>query len=108
MRSAASSAWTYCCAEAFRAWRIDKRDSSTWAWVPRHWAAISWNEAEAEPRHVPWSWLRWFIMPSTSRSEEHTSELQSRGQLVCRILLEKETKNPTNNKTKIHLRRSMV
>src|SRR5690625_456120 len=28
--------------------------------------------------------------PSTSRSEEHTSELQSRGQLVCRLLLEKK------------------
>src|SRR5437660_6815225 len=27
-----------------------------------------------------------------SRSEEHTSELQSRGQLVCRLLLEKNTK----------------
>src|SRR5690625_5649809 len=25
------------------------------------------------------------------RSEEHTSELQSRGHLVCRLLLEKET-----------------
>src|SRR5690625_7100277 len=31
------------------------------------------------------------------RSEEHTSELQSRGHLVCRLLLEK--KNTTNNKT---------
>src|SRR5207253_10134679 len=30
-----------------------------------------------------------------SRSEEHTSELQSRGHLVCRLLLEK--KNETNN-----------
>src|SRR5690625_6140704 len=27
---------------------------------------------------------------STSRSEEHTSELQSRGHLVCRLLLEKK------------------
>src|SRR5690625_2057012 len=26
--------------------------------------------------------------PPTSRSEEHTSELQSRGQIVCRLLLE--------------------
>src|SRR5215510_4531819 len=26
-----------------------------------------------------------------ARSEEHTSELQSRGQLVCRLLLEKKT-----------------
>src|SRR5690625_937622 len=28
-------------------------------------------------------------MPSEMRSEEHTSELQSRGHLVCRLLLEK-------------------
>src|SRR5690625_7064730 len=28
----------------------------------------------------------------TRRSEEHTSELQSRGQLVCRLLLEKTKK----------------
>src|SRR5690625_5871352 len=27
--------------------------------------------------------------PSKARSEEHTSELQSRGHLVCRLLLEK-------------------
>src|SRR5690625_6427600 len=29
------------------------------------------------------------------RSEEHTSELQSRGHLVCRLLLEKKKKNNT-------------
>src|SRR5207253_3659195 len=29
------------------------------------------------------------------RSEEHTSELQSRGHLVCRLLLEKKKKNTT-------------
>src|SRR5690625_5323038 len=28
-----------------------------------------------------------------TRSEEHTSELQSRGHLVCRLLLEKKNKN---------------
>src|SRR5690625_5734147 len=28
--------------------------------------------------------------PPTTRSEEHTSELQSRGHLVCRLLLEKK------------------
>ena len=28
----------------------------------------------------------------TYRSEEHTSELQSRGHLVCRLLLEKKKK----------------
>src|SRR3989449_4800185 len=31
----------------------------------------------------------------TSRSEEHTSELQSRLQLVCRLLLEKKKKKAT-------------
>src|SRR3712207_8395303 len=30
-----------------------------------------------------------------SRSEEHTSELQSRQYLVCRLLLEKKKKTPT-------------
>src|SRR5690625_5908869 len=31
------------------------------------------------------------------RSEEHTSELQSRGHLVCRLLLEKKKDNKTAN-----------
>src|SRR5690625_6134023 len=31
-----------------------------------------------------------FVGVHTGRSEEHTSELQSRGQLVCRLLLEKK------------------
>src|SRR3712207_7905004 len=31
----------------------------------------------------------------TGRSEEHTSELQSRQYLVCRLLLEKKKKNPS-------------
>src|SRR5207253_3436726 len=30
------------------------------------------------------------IAPAPARSEEHTSELQSRGHLVCRLLLEKK------------------
>src|SRR5439155_22576615 len=32
---------------------------------------------------------------SSPRSEEHTSELQSRGHLVCRLLLEKKKPAPT-------------
>src|SRR5687768_17815321 len=32
----------------------------------------------------------------TQRSEEHTSELQSWLHLVCRLLLEKKNKHPTN------------
>src|SRR5215208_8059299 len=32
-------------------------------------------------------------VPVDGRSEEHTSELQSRGHLVCRLLLEKKKKD---------------
>src|SRR5699024_12082854 len=35
----------------------------------------------------------------STRSEEHTSELQSRFDLVCRLLLEKKKKNKTHEKT---------
>src|SRR5690349_22442440 len=38
------------------------------------------------------------LAPACTRSEEHTSELQSRRDLVCRLLLEKKKKN-TNNVT---------
>src|SRR5690625_5756806 len=41
---------------------------------------------------------------ASSRSEEHTSELQSRGHLVCRLLLEKKNEN-TENKSKNHIKR---
>src|SRR5436309_4002188 len=40
------------------------------------------------PRYVYWAAVRLF-----GRSEEHTSELQSRENLVCRLLLEKKKKN---------------
>src|SRR2546430_8226239 len=37
------------------------------------------------------------------RSEEHTSELQSQSNLVCRLLLEKKKKNNTNTRSLIHI-----
>src|SRR2546422_5301208 len=40
------------------------------------------------------------VLPA--RSEEHTSELQSRLHLVCRLLLEKKKKKHTNCKQKNH------
>src|SRR5438045_9101565 len=47
---------------------------------------------------------RWRAPAPASRSEEHTSELQSLRHLVCRLLLEKK-KNKSNNKniTKISI-----
>src|SRR3712207_8224950 len=41
----------------------------------------------AAPRHHP---LRRAVLTEHRRSEEHTSELQSRQYLVCRLLLEKK------------------
>src|SRR5690606_41470069 len=45
-------------------------------------------------------WIRWaplqdarLVTQLTPRSEEHTSELQSRENLVCRLLLEKKKNN---------------
>src|SRR5688572_31467170 len=44
----------------------------------------------ASRRHAPASAARW----PDSRSEEHTSELQSQSNLVCRLLLEKKNRHP--------------
>src|SRR3712207_7973546 len=38
----------------------------------------------------------------TARSEEHTSELQSRQYLVCRLLLEKKTNESTSSHASTH------
>src|SRR5258708_29874176 len=57
------------------------------------WAPI-WVEmprAELPPRELKSAWI-WASLPRLvpSRSEEHTSELQSPDHLVCRLLLEKK------------------
>src|SRR2546425_7318528 len=41
--------------------------------------------------------------PTTSRSEEHTSELQSLAYLVCRLLLEKKKKRANEHTSKLEL-----
>src|SRR2546428_4936372 len=43
------------------------------------------------------------VTATLTRSEEHTSELQSRSDLVCRLLLEKKKKQPHRG---VHRRRS--
>src|SRR5690625_1963334 len=43
--------------------------------------------SERDPTKLPWDKLG---VDLVLRSEEHTSELQSRGHLVCRLLLEKK------------------
>src|SRR5690625_7083163 len=53
------------------------------------WEAISVLKSSTATVPPGYS-LRMFSNPITGRSEEHTSELQSRGHLVCRLLLEKK------------------
>src|SRR2546422_7316988 len=48
---------------------------------------VSWNHAASATISISAS------LNFESRSEEHTSELQSRLHLVCRLLLEKKKKN---------------
>src|SRR5699024_12110475 len=56
---------------------------------------------DADPVAVAGSWARvddGAIHDRQDRSEEHTSELQSRFDLVCRLLLEKKKKHKTTSK----------
>src|SRR5439155_7855511 len=48
------------------------------------------EQASTQPQHRALRQALAHQPAPESRSEEHTSELQSRGQLVCRLLLEKK------------------
>src|SRR5687768_145182 len=56
------------------------------------------SDLQSKKRHKSIAFPRQVCM---FRSEEHTSELQSRLHLVCRLLLEKKKKKKKKNKTKI-------
>src|SRR5439155_18426373 len=62
---------------------VPTASSSAWRSVTSARTANAPAPAASSPAQVRWP-----------RSEEHTSELQSRGHLVCRLLLEKK-KHPT-------------
>src|SRR5688572_32700568 len=54
---------------------------------------ISWRDRRSEhPLQGAVASERSRHVPATDRSEEHTSELQSQSNLVCRLLLEKKKK----------------
>src|SRR5690349_22425186 len=58
---------------------------STVIWMARfQYRTAAWRSSSSGPDHR--------YSGSTERSEEHTSELQSRRDLVCRLLLEKKKK----------------
>src|SRR3989454_6563092 len=60
--------------------------------TPRYRASLS-NPLLLEETLIRHPKLRLYVMHAGWRSEEHTSELQSPCNLVCRLLLEKKKKN---------------
>src|SRR2546430_8053868 len=62
--------------------RLNIRQSATPSTFP------AWTPNPMDPARP-----QWIRNVADSRSEEHTSELQSQSNLVCRLLLEKKKKN---------------
>src|SRR5207253_7361600 len=62
-----------------------------WAFTHRLWTPLTYL-------NPVWTLREELLRDAPVRSEEHTSELQSRGHLVCRLLLEKKKKEQTTNK----------
>src|SRR2546422_5978564 len=56
------------------------------------------SHARGTPAYSPRSTGATPLSPTPSRSEEHTSELQSRLHLVCRLLLEKKKRVHTHER----------
>src|SRR5690625_6865238 len=52
-------------------------------------AEYAYCSPKSDKSRYPSTFNRW-LTDTNTRSEEHTSELQSRGQIVCRLLLEKK------------------
>src|SRR5207253_3548596 len=71
-------------------WRISMRHP--WSSVRCRCSRLSlWSAARSTTFFTNSFGMKW-----RARSEEHTSELQSRGHLVCRLLLEKKKRTPTD------------
>src|SRR5437879_10912352 len=68
--------------------------STVWAPPLRPLTTMSWSALPSENVTV--------AVASPSRSEEHTSELQSPMYLVCRLLLEKKKKNKIRREYQKH------
>src|SRR2546430_9496867 len=78
----------------------DREDGEPETQGVRHWGGslsaqrllAQWSQSGKERTKTsrPRARVRMLIPPAPSRSEEHTSELQSQSNTVCRLLLEKK------------------
>src|SRR2546430_10013769 len=68
-------------------------------WYP--WGPEAFAKAKAENKpillSIGYSTCHWCHVMEHERSEEHTSELQSQSNLVCRLLLEKKKRKTDAN-----------
>src|SRR2546430_13590154 len=67
--------------------------------VSMAWQAEARSVTATSSGHPKYSWVARTGRGHRSRSEEHTSELQSQSNLVCRLLLEKKKKNICTKRT---------
>src|SRR5690625_2126080 len=67
-------------------WDYSQQPAAFDAWLEH---AAARTRVLNQPELVRWNMDRHYLDELATRSEEHTSELQSRGQLVCRLLPEK-------------------
>src|SRR5699024_11999717 len=74
----------------------DRLDPSMWIVAPI--GTIVSRMSRGTPIFSPTRRFAGIAATEDDRSEEHTSELQSRFDLVCRLLLEKKNKNNYNRK----------
>src|SRR2546422_3153022 len=69
--------------------RVQRASAVRKSWVRA--SASGWRRGAVVGRNCgPSAPSAWRLITTTRRSEEHTSELQSRLHLVCRLLLEKK------------------
>src|SRR3712207_8899265 len=69
---------------------LSARDRSICAFPATAIAAKAWQKTGVHSEGLGGSSVNASALASPGRSEEHTSELQSRQYLVCRLLLEKK------------------
>src|SRR5437588_8094561 len=86
------------------AWRKARISARSCSFVPNQESSASESCLSTSPSHsaIKPSSVRGMVScskktaPAAPRSEEHTSELQSHSDLVCRLLLEKKKKTRSN------------
>src|SRR5260370_31845733 len=78
--------------------RLNSATGKSWTtYRDRTYGAVSPADRQIRRRHLP---VQSGVKPLCRRSEEHTSELQSHLNLVCRLLLEKKkTHKPHTTQT---------